>query len=1122
MEEDVEIEMLFKSNEKLLIEAARETNEHGNIGTDQLEIHTLNPVKGIEFSCNKENITENMIHNRDQTLYQFSVTNNSSGSVFEIIDCNKKTPENLDNSTCSSDNRLLKQNKTPSLVNEDLARENYILKDADDEVNQRMLDLMSNDPDKYYFPQQTSYVEKFEGELDDDDDDDEYISTDDESDEDFGSKIGSSIADVLKEAQFNSLDQSQLSGSKTLQKLEAKAVIPLRTLAKMLFKRGKCLSTLRNQLEQVLQKNNAKQKELKENLIKVGTSNFSEPSTTRCFYRKFGMPYFSDQRGFSAPPNKDYQEKLKKDELMTELIPKPNNWTNNHKIKLERAIKESIIAERSATITKEITKLTGTGTLKQQDTDASKIIAKVIEKQNELRSIYTKSLKDLVKDESDNREYDWMKFSATLFDGLFSAEECKRCWNLYVKPSINKSPWSESEDLKLSKIAAELSNQEWDKIAELLGTNRSGFQCFVHYVSHLKESNNFSSGKWTKVEDRKLISLVNSSKIGDFIPWGKVSSFMGNRNPFQIYNRWANSLNPELVKGRFSKDEDILIVAGVEMFGKTFKEIALLMSNRTASQVRERYERHLLPKTAKVGSWSLEEDKQLLNLVQKYGANKWSEIAKEMKTRTRTQVRQRFGFIKKMRRKKPDWTIDKVKRRNLNSNERFLSTDEIVTKMKNVYSRVEKFSHLSEVQKHCFLAKKLASLKGKISRSNCSTHNRGSKKIEHAVESEVDNYLADFFMNCDSPINTTGTLKCSDGGPDVRLNEYRVANFFGHELKLPTKKEILGNPNLNCDSKFFLVGLLNTRLEKHSPMSSQQQASLPLQLTVRNEVASSTPNIDCPIPVHDDTIMMNDWWHMPTVNYANLNFSEFYKRTVFDFSIGMHQDIWDSKVKRFRELKSGHNHTIAPSSKLEDHTKHLKENLSKKLYNFPPNQFTCLSKRSFMICRGVLERWEEVLSVTSNNFIKEEIFEEGHKIAINLCYQLQDDVFTFWAWPKVFANSKVSTFSFGDFHSQKKNCDDSQPDLNVIQLNRTFGPKIKTLKEGKMSTKSSNPRKAITAKTAVGASSKCKQDKKELTTPSSKINTKQITLNSSNLSQCLDSSSKPTLRSYKNRKSKKE
>ncbi|EPY74004.1 hypothetical protein CB1_002337017 [Camelus ferus] len=59
--------------------------------------------------------------------------------------------------------------------------------------------------------------------------------------------------------------------------------------------------------------------------------------------------------------------------------------------------------------------------------------------------------------------------------------------------------------------------------------------------------------KWTRDEDDKLKKLVEQHGTDD---WTLIASHLQNRSDFQCQHRWQKVLNPELIKGPWTKEED--------------------------------------------------------------------------------------------------------------------------------------------------------------------------------------------------------------------------------------------------------------------------------------------------------------------------------------------------------------------------------------------------------------------------------------------------------------------------------------------------------------------------------------------------------------------------------------
>jgi hypothetical protein len=126
-----------------------------------------------------------------------------------------------------------------------------------------------------------------------------------------------------------------------------------------------------------------------------------------------------------------------------------------------------------------------------------------------------------------------------------------------------------------------------------------------------------------------------------------VRSFDG-KTAQQIAGRWENVLNPHLVKGSWTRDEDLKILAFVEANGPgNWVKLAVQLPGRIGKQCRERWTNHLCPKVVK-GQWTPHEDDLLIELHHQFG-NQWTKIAACMPGRTDNCVKNRWNSTLKKR-----------------------------------------------------------------------------------------------------------------------------------------------------------------------------------------------------------------------------------------------------------------------------------------------------------------------------------------------------------------------------------------------------------------------------------------------------------------------------------------
>lgn len=100
------------------------------------------------------------------------------------------------------------------------------------------------------------------------------------------------------------------------------------------------------------------------------------------------------------------------------------------------------------------------------------------------------------------------------------------------------------------------------------------------------------------------------------------------------------------LKKLFTKAEDEIIKRKVGEYGtKNWKIVASFLPERTPRQVRERWKNYLGP-NIKNGEWTQEEDELLMELISIYGT-KWSKISKYFENRTDTNVKNRSALLKR-------------------------------------------------------------------------------------------------------------------------------------------------------------------------------------------------------------------------------------------------------------------------------------------------------------------------------------------------------------------------------------------------------------------------------------------------------------------------------------------
>lgn len=174
----------------------------------------------------------------------------------------------------------------------------------------------------------------------------------------------------------------------------------------------------------------------------------------------------------------------------------------------------------------------------------------------------------------------------------------------------------------------------------------------------MKNKNIKKQNFWVEEEDK---ILKEKAKEFNYKNWKSIANFIPGKNSIQCAARYRR-IRPGLIKGSWGKEEDSKLLSLYEKYGRNWAAISKEIHNRTGKQIRDRFLNSLDTKY-KRGKFSEEEDKMILKYHKIYG-NQWTKIAKRIKTRTGDMIKNRFYASLKKNIKDNIYFLRKKKRKN--------------------------------------------------------------------------------------------------------------------------------------------------------------------------------------------------------------------------------------------------------------------------------------------------------------------------------------------------------------------------------------------------------------------------------------------------------------------------
>ncbi|CAF0940004.1 unnamed protein product [Didymodactylos carnosus] len=337
--------------------------------------------------------------------------------------------------------------------------------------------------------------------------------------------------------------------------------------------------------------------------------------------------------------------------------------------------------------------------------------------------------------------------------------------------------------------------------------------------------------KWTNEEDQKL--REGRERFGEN-EWNQVAKHVGgHRTDSQCQHRWERVLNPSIVKGPWTNEEDNKVRELVEKYGaRQWSLIAKHLTGRVGKQCRERWHNHLNPNINKA-PWT-DKENLLIYVLHKHLGNKWAEIARYLigrsdnaiKNHWNSSMRKKFQLQEEnLIRQGLDWTAmlpndfkcpvplqTSCSLKSTSSNHSTSSASSIRAPL-GVLTNICQPSYHS-IQIHPSLSPKMTSIKHSPTALSLSQHfNQPTQTISHTPYViqpdsghiiETNSYTKSLTSVCPNPSNSACAFSSATPNNQLSSRTYDYSpscSFASKPKQLPRQNSYSSQPNLLSSSQ---------------------------------------------------------------------------------------------------------------------------------------------------------------------------------------------------------------------------------------------------------------------------------------------------------------------------------
>ncbi|KAI9621183.1 hypothetical protein H4Q26_013383 [Puccinia striiformis f. sp. tritici PST-130] len=178
--------------------------------------------------------------------------------------------------------------------------------------------------------------------------------------------------------------------------------------------------------------------------------------------------------------------------------------------------------------------------------------------------------------------------------------ELNQSYSNHIKATLDH-PNTLHDKAQKFQVLNKFDHKNWDLISNELATGRTASECVKQLRILTQEKQ-----EWSEQDD--LLLKEGVSTYGQ--NWQAVANHCG-RSSNECINQWSKTLRPDIKKGKWDPIKDEALKSAVTACGMVWKDVAPCLRGRTDTWCRERWCNILNPRIV-VGNWTPEEDQKIL------------------------------------------------------------------------------------------------------------------------------------------------------------------------------------------------------------------------------------------------------------------------------------------------------------------------------------------------------------------------------------------------------------------------------------------------------------------------------------------------------------------------------